>query len=87
MASVNRYFGSVDKKNLQAVLDCFNEDAVFTIQSHLTVHKGRDAGIREMFVKLFEYKSIVHTDFENISRGSGMNALPWRNSSGTFLPS
>ncbi len=64
--AVNRYFANVDKKNLQAVLDCFNEDAVFTIQSHFTVHKGRETGIRQMFEKLFTYKSILHTDFENI---------------------
>ena len=61
-----RYFGNVDKKNLQGVLDCFNEDAVFTIQSSFTVHSGRDTGIRAMFERLFEYKTILHTDFETI---------------------
>lgn len=64
--AIKEYFGNVDKKNLQHVLDCFNEDAVFTIQSHFTVHKGRDTGIRKMFENLFEYKSILHTDFESI---------------------
>lgn len=64
--AVNKYFGNVDRKNLGAVLDCFNEDAVFTIQSHFTVHTGRDTGIRKMFEDLFQYKTILHTDFENI---------------------
>jgi ketosteroid isomerase-like protein len=64
--AVNKYFANVDRKNLQAVLDCFNPDAVFTIQSHFTVHTGRDAGIRKMFESLFEYKTILHTDFEHI---------------------
>jgi len=61
-----RYFGNVDLKNLQAVLDCFNEDAVFTIQSSHTVHRGRDTGIRGMFERLFHYRTILHTDFETI---------------------
>ena len=64
--AIKKYFYSVDKKNLQAVLDCFNEDAVFTIQSHFTIHEGRDTGIRRMFENLFQYKSILHTAFESI---------------------
>lgn len=64
--AVNKYFANVDKKNLQAVLDCFNPDAVFTIQSHFSVHTGRDTGIRKMFEELFQYKTILHTDFEHI---------------------
>lgn len=65
--AVERYFANVDKKNLGAVLDCFNEDAVFTIQSHGVVHQGRDTQIREMFETLFEYDTILHTDFESIA--------------------
>src|SRR5258708_39225523 len=61
-----RYFGNVDKKNLQGVLDCFNEDAIFTIQSSYTVHSGRETGILAMFERLFEYKTILHADFETI---------------------
>lgn len=64
----NRYFGNVDAKNLEGVLDCFCEDAVFTIQSAFTTHEGRDTGIRRMFENLFEtYSSrIVHREFEHI---------------------
>lgn len=67
----NRYFGNVDKKNLEAVLGCFHPDAVFTIQSHFAVHAGRDTAIRKMFENLFEYDSILHTDFESIADPEG----------------
>lgn len=70
----NRYFGNVDAKNLEGVLDCFREDAVFTIQSTFTTHKGRDVGIKQMFENLFETYSpkIVHRDFDHIvDTGSG----------------
>lgn len=64
----NRYFGNVDKKDLRAVLDCFNEDAVFTIQSSFTVHESRETGIKGMFERLFEnHSSILHSDFETIA--------------------
>lgn len=65
--AVDRYFANVDKKDLGAVLDCFNENAVFTIQSHGVVHRGRDTQIRQMFETLFEYDKILHTDFESIA--------------------
>ena len=66
------YFGNVDAKNLQAVLDCFNQDAVFTIQSSFTVHEGRDTGIKRMFERLFEnHTNILHTDFGTIADVEG----------------
>jgi ketosteroid isomerase-like protein len=63
-----KYFANVDRKNLDGVLECFAEDAVFTIQSHFTVHEGRDAGIKKMFEGLFAtYEpKIVHKDFEHV---------------------
>lgn len=65
--AVRQYFASVDRKDLNAVLDCFNADAVFTIQSSFTVHEGRDEGIRGMFQTFFDaYESILHADFEVI---------------------
>jgi len=61
--AVNRYFGSVDRKNLDAVMDCFHDNAVMTIQTAFTVHAGEQA-IRRMFVDFMEnYTSIVHKDF------------------------
>jgi ketosteroid isomerase-like protein len=61
------YFANVDAKNLTATLDCFCEDAVFTIQSSFTVHKGRDTGIKKMFESFFQnFKTGVHKDFVHI---------------------
>lgn len=63
----HRYFRSVDEKNLQAVLDCFNEDAVFTIMTSQTVHRGRDDGIKKMFENLFaNFKRTTHKHFRHV---------------------
>lgn len=64
----SKYFANVDRKDMDAVLDCFAEDAVFTIQSAFTTHEGRDTGIRQMFANLFETYSqkIVHRDFKHV---------------------
>ncbi|RME66138.1 MAG: nuclear transport factor 2 family protein [Alphaproteobacteria bacterium] len=57
------YFGNVDAKNMDAVLDCFHDTALFTIQTSHTVHEGK-AGIRAMFQTFFDsYDIIVHKDF------------------------
>jgi ketosteroid isomerase-like protein len=73
----DRYFGSVDRKDLAATLECFCPDAVFTIRSTtvcdgqlkaiVTVHEGRDTGIRRMFENLFNnYTFMVHKDFTHV---------------------
>ncbi len=63
----NKYFGKVDQKDLAATLDCFTEDAVFTIQSAFTTHEGRDTSIKGMFERLFDhYVVIVHKDFWHV---------------------
>ncbi|SFO42299.1 conserved hypothetical protein [Geodermatophilus obscurus] len=49
---VERYFSCVDANDLSGVLDCFTEDAVFTIQSAHSTHSGRD-GLRAMYEDLF----------------------------------
>lgn len=57
------YFGNVDQKNLQATLDCFHDEALFTIQTAFTVHSGKVA-IQEMFESFFaSYEAIIHRDF------------------------
>ena len=62
-----KYFASVDKKDMGAVLDCFNKDAVFTIQSAFDVNEGRDQGIRKMFEEYFKnFKWGVHKDFTHL---------------------
>lgn len=59
-----RYFDGVDNKDLAKVLDCFTDDAVLTEVTSNTVHVGRDAAIRAMFVKLFaDFSSIWHGNF------------------------
>ena len=61
--AVQRYFANVDKKNLEAVLECFQDTALFTIQTAFTIHDGKE-NIARMFRDLFEnYKSIEHRDF------------------------
>lgn len=61
--AINRYFGSVDAKNMDAVLDCFNDEALFCVQTAFTRHAGK-AAIRRMFDDFFgAWDSIVHKDF------------------------
>ena len=61
--AVNRYFGSVDAKDMERTLACFHDEALFTIQTAFTTHNGKTA-IRRMFQTLFDsYSSIVHRDF------------------------
>lgn len=66
------YFGNVDKKNLAATLDCFHEEALFTIQTAFTVHAGKGA-IQKMFETFFDsYETIIHRDFVcTVDAGNG----------------
>ena len=62
--AVQKYFGNVDRKNMQAILDCCHEDVAFTIQTDNLTHSGH-AGVRKMFDNLFgNYETIWHGDFE-----------------------
>jgi hypothetical protein len=65
---VNQYFANVDRKNLQATLDCFNPDVVFTIQSAFHTHTGRDTGVKAMFENLSSTYSqkIWHGNFRHV---------------------
>ena len=59
-----RYFHGVDNYDMEMVLDCFHEDAVLTEVTSMTVHEGRDEGIRKMFEGLFDAHSrIWHGNF------------------------
>ena len=61
--ALNKYFGNVDKKNLEAVLDCFHDNAMITVQTAFTVHDGKD-NIKRMFVDFMgAWETIVHRDF------------------------
>lgn len=57
------YFGNVDAKNLDAVLDCFHDEALLCTQTSFTRHVGK-AEIKRMFEDfLGAYETIVHRDF------------------------
>lgn len=61
--AIRRYFANVDAKNMDAVLDCFHEEALFCVQTAFTRHAGK-AEIRRMFEDFFgTWASIVHKDF------------------------
>jgi ketosteroid isomerase-like protein len=77
-----RYFASVDRKDMTPVLDCFCEDAVFTIQSAFSVHEGRDTGIKKMFEEYFENFTWGYTKSLSTSYIPSVNVAPlssmWR---------
>ncbi|MEO9599220.1 nuclear transport factor 2 family protein [Parasphingorhabdus sp.] len=57
------YFGNVDAKNMDGALDCFQDGALFCVQTDFTRHSGK-AEIRRMFEDFFgAYEKIVHRDF------------------------
>ena len=59
-----RYFDGVDNYDMNKVLDCFHEDAVLTEVTSMTVHEGRESGIRTMFGGLFDaHTRIWHGNF------------------------
>ena len=61
--ATQRYFANVDAKNMDAVLACFHDTALFTIQTDHTRHHGKGE-IREMFQTFFDsYETIIHKDF------------------------
>ena len=58
-----RYFGNVDKKDLDAALACFHDEALFCVQTAFTRHVGK-AAIKRMFEDFFSaFETIVHKDF------------------------
>ena len=61
--AINKYFGNVDKKDLEAVLDCFHDNAMLTVQTVFTIHEGKQ-NIGRMFKDFFDsYDIIIHRDF------------------------
>lgn len=61
--ALHKYFANVDAKNLDAVLDCFHDNAMLTVQTSFVVHDSKDS-IRRMFVDFMAaYKTIIHRDF------------------------
>jgi ketosteroid isomerase-like protein len=61
--AINKYFANVDAKNMEEALACFNDEALFCVQTAFTRHAGK-AEIRRMFEDFFSaYETIVHKDF------------------------
>ena len=61
--ALNKYFASVDAKNLDAVLGCFHDNAMLTVQTAFAVHSGKE-NIRRMFVDFMDsFETIIHRDF------------------------
>tara|TARA_B100001559_G_C16041972_1_gene412893 strand:- start:91 stop:483 length:393 start_codon:yes stop_codon:yes gene_type:complete len=83
------YFGNVDLKNLDNLLDCFSENASLTIQTDNLTHLGRDRDIKRMFTDFLPaFDLIWHGDFkpiidvENQSIAVQFNALRLRHDGG-----
>jgi ketosteroid isomerase-like protein len=70
--AINRYFGSVDAKNLDSVVDCFHDNAMITVQTAFTIHEGKES-IKRMFVDFMgAHKTIIHKDFTcTVDEGNG----------------
>ncbi len=61
--AIKRYFASVDRKDMAAVLNCFHENAMLTVQTAFATHVGH-VGLRRMFTDFFgAFKTIIHRDF------------------------
>ena len=61
--ALNKYFSNVDNKNLDAVMNCFHENAMLTVQTSFTIHEGKE-NIQRMFRDFMDaYDTIIHKDF------------------------
>jgi len=62
----NNYFGNVDNKFLESLMECFHPDATLTIQTANTTHNGTGE-IRRMFNDFFQnYRKIWHGEFKHV---------------------
>ncbi|MDD3445212.1 MAG: nuclear transport factor 2 family protein [Zavarzinia sp.] len=62
--AIRRYFGAVDAKDIEGVLSCLHDEALFTVQTDFVCHAGKPA-IRRMLVDYFAaFETIVHRDFK-----------------------
>lgn len=61
--ALNKYFARVDAKDMEAVLACFHDTALFCVQTAFTRHSGKSE-IARMFEDFFgAYETIIHRDF------------------------
>ena len=61
--ATQKYFASVDAKDIDATLACFHDEALFCVQTAFARHSGK-AELRRMFEDFFgAWQAIVHRDF------------------------
>ena len=61
--TTQKYFASVDRKDIEATLACFHDEALFCVQTAFARHSGK-AELRRMFEDFFgAWQTIVHKDF------------------------
>ena len=56
--ALNKYFGNVDNKNLDAVMDCFHENAMLTVQTSFTIHEGKENIQPNHLAEAIQYRSL-----------------------------
>lgn len=62
--ATKKYFGSVDRKDMEGTLACFHDEALFCVQTAFTRHAGKDE-LRRMFTDFFgAYETILHHGFK-----------------------
>lgn len=64
-AAPRTYFAAVDRKDMEATLDCFADDATLTVQTAGIRFEGRDA-IRGMFEHFFADYSVIDHRITNL---------------------
>jgi len=57
--ATKKYFANVDNKNLAAVMGCFHDNAMITVQTAFTIHEGKES-IRRMFVDFMEGFKVIN---------------------------
>ena len=61
--AVDSYFISVDRKDINKVLNTMHENIIFSIPTHNVIKNGKNE-VKNMFEKLFtEHKEVWHGDF------------------------
>ncbi|MCW0180174.1 nuclear transport factor 2 family protein [Zavarzinia sp.] len=62
--AIRRYFAAVDAKDIEGVLSCLHDEALFTVQTDFVCHAGKPA-IRRMLRDYFAaFETIVHRNFQ-----------------------
>tara|TARA_Y100000996_G_C22398603_1_gene592191 strand:- start:243 stop:635 length:393 start_codon:yes stop_codon:yes gene_type:complete len=64
---VNDYFGNVDKNSIENIIKILDKDVIVKIQTHNSIHKGRDKEVSNMLSNYFDsYEYMWHGNFRPI---------------------